>query len=64
MIYLNFSFLMPLFTIGYESDRNDSQTYFKPRTRLLLPNFDLSGRPRCLTVPNDTFCESVANYPL
>ncbi len=55
---------MPLFTIGYESDRNDSQTYFRPRTHLLLPDLDSTGRPRCLTVPNDTFCESVTNYPL
>ncbi len=55
---------MPLFTIEYESDRNDSQTNVKPRTHLLLPHLDSTGRPRCLTVPNDTFCESIDNYPL
>ena len=33
------------------------------RPNILLPKLEQTGRPSCLTTPDDTFCENVDNYP-
>nr|XP_046916194.1 uncharacterized protein LOC124496681 isoform X1 [Dermatophagoides farinae] len=33
------------------------------RSNILLPKLEQTGRPSCLTTPDDTFCENVDNYP-
>lgn len=33
------------------------------RINILLPKLSDSGKPSCIETPDDTYCESVDNYP-
>ncbi|CAG2175608.1 unnamed protein product, partial [Oppiella nova] len=45
------------------SQRSESNHDPSARSKVLLPDLDSKGRPTCLSSPDDTYCESVQNYP-